>query len=170
MQIEDRVYKRLGMCDQTGKVLPGILMDFDFTGKIVRKSIQDVLVQCGVENDEAKHLVSEHWRTCIPTDKSHLRMLDDLRFLFQIFHDYGIKTAICTDDSRAGTVAALRQLGISHFVDKIVCGDDPTSLPKPSPHNLLMICDALNVLPSEAAFIGDRPVDMEMGQAAKLGK
>ena len=168
MELEDRVYERLGMCDKSGKVLHGILMES--TGPLVRKALQDVLFQCGLSQDEAKKLVREHWRACIPSDRSQLRMLDDLRFLFQTLHDYGIKTAICTDDSRAGTVAALRQLEISQFVDKIVCGDDPTSLPKPSPHNLLMICDALNVSPSEAAYIGDRPADMNMGQEANLGK
>ena len=51
----------------------------------------------------------------------------------------------------------------------MVCGDDPKSMPKPSPHNALWICEALGVRPSDTIMVGDTPADTLMGQQAKLG-
>lgn len=36
----------------------------------------------------------------------------------------GIKIAICTSDSREGTIEFLERMGLESMVDVIVCGDD----------------------------------------------
>ena len=36
----------------------------------------------------------------------------------------GIKIAICTSDSREGTIEFLERMGLESMVDIIVCGDD----------------------------------------------
>ena len=55
------------------------------------------------------------------------------------------------------------------LVDLVVCGDDPFSQPKPSPHNAHYICDKLGVRPSDTIMVGDTPADTLMGQQANLG-
>ncbi len=42
-----------------------------------------------------------------------------------------MKIAICTSDSREGTLQFLKREGLSDLVDMVVCGDDPESKPKP---------------------------------------
>ena len=40
----------------------------------------------------------------------------------------GIKIAICTSDSREGTIEFLERMGLESMVDIIVCGDDEVLL------------------------------------------
>merc|ERR1719295_2040104 len=70
-----------------------------------------------------------------------------------------IKIAICTSDSREGTIEFLERMGLQSMVDIIVCGDDGVSKSKPDPHNAEYICKQLGVKCSDAI----------MGQAANLG-
>ena len=54
--------------------------------------------------------------------------------------DNRIKIAICTSDSREGTVEFLEREELAGLVDMVVCGDDPHGKPKPNPHNAHYIC------------------------------
>ena len=51
----------------------------------------------------------------------------------------------------------------------VVCGDDPNTQPKPSPHNAWKICGELGVDPGDTVMVGDTKADVGMGHAAKLG-
>ncbi len=93
----------------------------------------------------------------------------DLGGMLESLQDEGIKVAICTSDSREGTEAFLENTSISHLVDRVVCGDDADSRPKPDPHNALRICSSLGVSPGAAIMVGDTPADTLMGQQAMLG-
>ena len=55
------------------------------------------------------------------------------------------------------------------YIDMVVCGDDPNTQPKPSPHNAWKICGQLGVDPGDAVMVGDTKADVGMGHAAKLG-
>ena len=54
--------------------------------------------------------------------------------------DNRIKIAICTSDSREGTLEFLEREDLTNLVDMLVCGDDPQGKPKPNPHNAHYIC------------------------------
>jgi pyrophosphatase PpaX len=76
-------------------------------------------------------------------------------------HRLGIVTA-----KRHKTVAlAFDRVPVGHLFDVVVASDD-TAEHKPSPAPLLFALDRLGVEPSEAAYVGDSPFDM---QAAKAG-
>ena len=59
---------------------------------------------------------------------------------FYLLKGNRIKIAICTSDSREGTVQFLEREKLTQFVDMVVCGDDPHGKPKPNPHNAHYIC------------------------------
>ena len=102
-------------------------------------------------------------------DQSDLKVIDEPASLIKTIKDRGIKVAVCTSDSRPCTEQALQTIGIMDMVDLVVCGNDPGSQPKPSPHNALWICSKLGVDPSDAAIVGDSVADICMGKAAGLG-
>jgi choline dehydrogenase len=103
------------------------------------------------------------------SDNESLKALDHPASLFKTLKAMGIKVAICTSDCRSGTEEFLEHQNALSYVDMIVCGDDPDSVPKPDAHNALRICDVLGVAPDTAVMVGDTSADMEMGRAAKLG-
>ena len=66
-------------------------------------------------------------------------------------------------------MSALDRLGLMKMVDKIVCGDDKDTKPKPHPETALEICKELNVCPTQTVIIGDTYADTTMGRSAGLG-
>ena len=57
----------------------------------------------------------------------YITIITDLKlstpYLFRL-KERGIKIAICTSDSREGTIEFLERMGLESMVDIIVCGDD----------------------------------------------
>jgi phosphoglycolate phosphatase len=74
-----------------------------------------------------------------------------------------------TSDDRAPTEATLAGLGISGFMDAVICADD--GLPsKPAPDTVLAACRLAGAEPGRTAIVGDSVADMNMGVAARLGR
>ena len=58
---------------------------------------------------------------------SHITIIIDLKLStphLSRLKERGIKIAICTSDSREGTIEFLERMGLESMVDIIVCGDD----------------------------------------------
>ena len=79
-----------------------------------------------------------------------------------------MKIAIATMDHRASTEAGLATLGISAWVDAIVCADDGLPL-KPAPDMVWAACRAVDVSPLNTVVVGDSITDMRMGRSAGAG-
>jgi HAD superfamily hydrolase (TIGR01509 family) len=65
------------------------------------------------------------------------------------------------------TATRLEAEGFEDLFD-VVLTDDDLEAPKPSPEGLLMAVDALELLPTQAVFIGDSLLDHRAAQAAGL--
>ena len=78
-------------------------------------------------------------------------------------HRLGIVTA-----KRLSTVAlAFAQLPLEHLFEVVVGGDE-TDTHKPDPAPLLLALERLGAAPSDAAYVGDSPYDMQAARAAGL--
>ena len=55
---------------------------------------------------------------------SNVTIIIDLNTPHDRLKERGIKIAICTSDSREGTIEFLERMGLESMVDIIVCGDD----------------------------------------------
>ena len=126
-----------------------------------------MLVKQGLSEWEAKNVLEKTWKDT--PENMQIKVTGNLGDLFSRLKEKNIKIAICTSDSREGTVEFLERLNLSQLVDIVVCGDDKVSVSKPDPHNAIHICKELNIDLSEAIMVGDTPADTIMGQAANLG-
>lgn len=167
MNIDAEIHALLGLCMEEKRVRSGLLAEG--TMAQIRDAIARVLISRGIDATEAvKHVMA----AILESNKSNaqcVKEIYDLRSLFQQLRDNGIKIAICTSDSRQGTLTALRQLQLEDHVDMVVCGDDAGAMPKPHPHNALSICRSLDVDPQDTLVVGDTLADMGMGRSANLG-
>ena len=148
-------------------MFPGLLAES--TSPQIKDVLTEVLVGEGLDQTTARQTIEE---SCSEGDTGHpdkLRAVSDIRMLFRILKSENIKIAICTSDNRKGTLASLEKLKLCEYIDYIVCGDDPNTLPKPDPHNAWKICGHLNVDPQKTAMVGDTQADVGMGFNAKLG-
>ncbi|XP_069112060.1 uncharacterized protein [Argopecten irradians] len=165
LDIKEKVYKTIGFSHSTDRVISGLLAEA--TDKMVQDAVIELLIKEGVDEDKSCDLVLSIWEDGHGIYET--RPLGDLKTLFRILKSHDIKIAVCTSDSRKGTENVLEELKIRNMVDLIACGDDPNNVPKPAPHNALMICKKLGVNPEDTVMIGDTKADAGMGKAAKLG-
>jgi len=137
------------------------------THPYIRDKVVEMLVAQGFSQWEAAEVLEKTWKDT--PENMQIKMTGNLRALFARLKERDIKIAICTSDSREGTIEFLERMGLQSMVDIIVCGDDEVSKSKPDPHNAEYICKELGVNCSEAIMVGDTPADTIMGQAANLG-
>ncbi|XP_070555722.1 choline dehydrogenase, mitochondrial-like [Ptychodera flava] len=163
--LAEKVFELLDYDKVEEKVRPGLLAES--TMPIIKRRLQKLLEEAGKSHGEAKDIVDQVWEECYAPEGliSH----GDLPHLMQSLREQGIKIAVCTADSRAGTNKSLKGLGIAKYVDQVVCGDDPGSIPKPSSLSAKTVCKKLGVPPSETMVVGDTLADTGMGLSAKVG-
>lgn len=164
--ISHKVYQLLGYCPREMKVRPGLLAEG--TMKQIRSHMVDLLIEHDIDRQDAEYIVECSVLDCATHSPATLKAIHDLQFLFSELRRHGVKIAICTADSREGTLSMLHEFGVEHMVDFVVCGDDIGTQPKPSPHNAITICKALGVDPQDALMVGDTLADMGMGRSANL--
>lgn len=168
LDLSDAMYKEVGYCPKKRAYSDGGLLAHATVAEI-RQAFVDVLIRSGVEQTKAQMLVDNCCKDFDSGGLDTLEPLGDLPAIFETLRAKGVKTAICTTDSREGTLSALDRLGLMSMVDKIVCGDDKDTKPKPHPETALGICKELNVCPGETVIIGDTVADTTMGRSAGLG-
>ena len=154
-----------GMMGSVLQIRMGMLAEK--THPYIKEKVVEMLIKQGFSSWEAKNVLKKTWKDT--PENMQIKMTGNLRDLFTRLKEKNIKIAICTSDSREGTVEFLERLNLSHLVDIVVCGDDEVSVAKPDPHNAIHICKELNIDLSEAIMVGDTPADTIMGQAANLG-
>jgi len=98
----------------------------------------------------------------------HLRMNSGAEFLLDGLRTKGIKAGIVTTGNGIRQKQKFDRLELSRWIPwERVTVDEPGSLSaKPQPTSLLKLCRQLNVEPSEAVVIGDRPTDVIAGNLA----
>lgn len=160
------MYEFLGVCRDTQRIQDGVLGQ----GTIVqiKKKLVDLLKGEGYYHDEAIMFVNRVLKECRPQTDKGVKAFDDLGDLFRTLKKNGVKVAVCTSENREDSHTLLSNLEVRRFVDVMVCGDDPSTQPKPSAHNALMICKELKIDPSDTIVVGDSVGDLRMGKDANV--
>ena len=164
--LDDHVYDVLGYDHKEKRIGLGMLAEN--THPQIKDKIEEMLqFERGFDQRKAKEVVDKTWKDT-PENLS-IKLTGNLHSLFYRLKCQGVKIAICTSDSKEGTLQFLAKQQLTPYIDMMVCGDDAEGKPKPDPHNALYICEKLGVRPSDTIMVGDTPADTLMGQQAKLG-
>ncbi|QQK80023.1 HAD family hydrolase [Salicibibacter cibi] len=81
--------------------------------------------------------------------------------------DQGLKVGIVTGKARRSLDLSLEALGMEHFFDVIITGDD-VECPKPDPEGIQQALSIVKVNSDQAMFLGDSDADIEAGLAANV--
>ena len=89
------------------------------THPYIKEKVVEMLIKQGFSEWEAKTVLKNTWKDT--PENMQIKMTGNLRSLFSRLKAKNIKIAICTSDSREGTVEFLERLSLSHLVDIVVC-------------------------------------------------
>jgi len=77
------------------------------------------------------------------------------------------RLAIVTSKSAETTAMAFRAVGLREYFDTVVTASD-TEAHKPSPEPIVLALERLGASPERAVYVGDAPVDVAAGKAARV--
>ncbi len=77
----------------------------------------------------------------------------------------GIAQGLVSSGESGRVRREMATLGMAPYFGAVVCGGE-TARRKPDPEPLLLALERLGVAPSQAAYVGDSPEDVEMARAA----
>ena len=100
--------------------------------------------------------------------REHDRMLtlyDGVLHLLDRLQRGGVKLGLVTSKSRSTTQMAFDLTGIESYFDATICADESPEN-KPSPDPILLCLEQLDVSPTDAAYVGDSPADIQAARAA----
>ncbi len=87
--------------------------------------------------------------------------------ILQYLKSNGFKIAVASNRPTKFSHIVLRYLKIYSFFDEILCGDK-VARPKPSPDILKAILKKLDVVASQALYVGDMGIDILAGRRARV--
>ena len=131
----------------------------------IREVVVESVALLGLGDAAAEAAVTAAWHAPDPVELAH--PLTDLPVLFDALEARGITITIATSDDREPTERTLAALGVADRVAAIVCADDGL-LVKPAPAGVLHLCAVARIPPDRTAVVGDSPVDLAMGHAARV--
>jgi phosphoglycolate phosphatase len=164
LTIADQLYPLLGVDASTGRVHPHGLLAATPMSRI-RGVVVGEIVERGVEPEAAEAAVAAAWHP--PDPVALARPLADLPRLFAALHLRVRHLTVATSDDREPTERTLAALGIADQLSAIACADDGWPV-KPAPDSVLTLCEIVGVARARTAVVGDAPVDIEMGRAARV--
>lgn len=148
----------------------GYRFDPATVGRVVGPPMTAMIQQItGVALDEAERLYDEYSRCYLARHAPRTQPLEGAVALLDALASAGLQLALVTNKHEHSARTLLGYLG---WGDRFafVGAADTVSRVKPDPAHALEAARALQVLPGEAALVGDLDVDMACGAAAGLAR
>jgi phosphoglycolate phosphatase len=134
-------------------------------GKGARNLVQRALATESPEEVERGLRLFVEFNTTHITDKS--RLYPGVRQALETLAEHRIRMAIISNKQEALSRLILETLGIDRFFETI-CGGDTFPEMKPSPLPLLRVIESFDVMPGQAAMVGDSINDIQAGRLAGI--
>jgi len=115
---------------------------------------------------DVKPLVDYFRELYISTYLEDTWIYDGMSSILSILNDEGKKIGVVTLKATYVAEEVLSGLNLLNYVDAVEGDDDISSL-KPSPDQIIRICQVLNVLPKNTIMVGDTSMDIIAGKKAK---
>jgi pyrophosphatase PpaX len=146
----------------TRTVLAREIPDEELVAAVGGSSIQDQMR--AFDPDRVDELVRVYREHNMPLH-DELEAFPGVHDLLERLRDEGRRLGIVTAKRRKTVQLSFDRLGIGEFFDVVVTTDD-TDNHKPHPEPVWHALEVLESEPSEAAFVGDSPFDVQAGKAA----
>ena len=117
-------------------------------------------------------LPKEHWQVADELWLQHYGeecapLIEGVSETLLSLRDKGYQLAVVTSGSRSRVCREVQQSVLTDAFAVMICNEDIVNK-KPDPEGLLQAISSMNVEPSQCAYVGDAPEDIEMGRRAEV--
>jgi HAD superfamily hydrolase (TIGR01509 family) len=121
---------------------------------------------------EALGLPKEHWQAADELWIQHYGeqsapLIEAVGKTLLLLRDKGYQLAVVTSGSRSRVSREVEQCVLRDAFAVIICNEDIVNK-KPHPEGLELAMREMNVAPSQCAYVGDAPEDIEMGRRGQV--
>ena len=121
---------------------------------------------------EALGLPKEHWKVADELWLQHYGeqsapLIEGVGETLLSLHSKGYQLAVVTSGSRSRVCREVQASALREAFAVMVCNEDIVNK-KPDPEGLVQAMHFMNVGPSQCAYVGDAPEDIEMGRRANV--
>ncbi|TGZ62692.1 hypothetical protein CRM22_007285 [Opisthorchis felineus] len=163
-RIADKFMEMIGYDAESRRVSGGMLPDCSILH--IRDCLGYLLNLNGYDQWCSSEIVNKVW--FVP-DSDADSLLPGVVETITHLRQHGVATALNTSDSREVSRNFLSCTGLEGKIDYVLSAEDAGKHPKPSPHTVYRVLNALGHQPDEAIVVGDTPSDLISGQAAGVG-
>ena len=121
----------------------------------------------GIPEKKAKNEAVPKFKQIYDSLIETIALMRDTKSVLEQLKGKNITIAVVTHGPRQSIENVFKKFGIMQFIDVII-GLEDCDEQKPSPKPLLTALSRLNVLPSEAIYVGDMCEDIQAGQKAGI--
>jgi HAD superfamily hydrolase (TIGR01509 family) len=121
---------------------------------------------------EALGLPKEHWQAADELWIQHYGeqsapLIEAVGKTLLLLRDKGYQLAVVTSGSRSRVSREVEQCVLRDAFAVVICNEDIVNK-KPHPEGLELAMREMNVAPSQCAYVGDAPEDIEMGRRGQV--
>ncbi|WP_147804642.1 HAD family hydrolase [Alkalicoccus halolimnae] len=122
---------------------------------------ENEIIYKNLEHSEKEKAVEYFFQTY---SENHERLVKENKEVTKMLHELSrhFSLGIITGKSRRGLEISLEILGMKHYFDVLIPGDEVKNI-KPHPEGVQTALASLHAAPSEAIFAGDSDSDIETG-------
>lgn len=120
-----------------------------------------------IEPDKSDELVAAYRENNQKVHETMLRGFAGTVEMLEQLHQMKLRTAVITSKRHDPAVHGLKLEGLDGYFEFLIGADD-TKEHKPKPGPLLLAAERMGLFPSECAYVGDSPYDMQAARAAGM--
>ncbi|KAA3681075.1 uncharacterized protein DEA37_0005887 [Paragonimus westermani] len=154
----------LGYSPDTRQAAGGMLAESSMLH--IRDCLGYLLTLNGYGLKRSAHIVNEIWYT---PELSPDDMLPGAIETIRELKRNGLRIAVNTSDGHVACASFLACSKLHDQIDMVLSAEDADRYPKPLPHTVHRIMDAMSCKPEQTIVVGDTPADLISGHAAGVG-
>lgn len=157
---KENIDKMLFSCgfDKCKNILPGTPMQSGTNDDVIDSFVRQVLLLGGKCCSDLHDKCIKCFHQNI-SSKGNVVPTADLKLLFNILKEKGIKLCVATSDEFDITSYCLEKLEVKDMFDMIITADT-VKQPKPNPESAYKFCEKFDIKPNEVIMVGDAENDM----------
>ncbi len=126
---------------------------------------EDGLLEKMIDKDKLDEAAAEFYHLYEDRHAKYVMPQPEIEQILRDLKERGLRLGVFTGKGKKSAEISMKRLGLEHFFDAIITGDD-VAHPKPAPDGIHQAIEQMRVSPSDIIFVGDSDADVQAARSA----